>query len=92
MKKKEGADYSRDKHILSIKEKTCTLLPIFYANHLSEHDYPQCVLSVYSGVRVSRILHEICLLIDELAITRTNLTLIVRFGFKSDLLIEQYCY
>ena len=48
---------------------------------------------VYSGVRViaSRILHEICLLISELAIRRTNLTLIVRLGTKSDLLIEQYC-
>ena len=45
----------------------------------------------YSGVRViaNRILHEICLLIDELAITQTNLTLIVPLGTKSDLLIEQ---
>ena len=49
---------------------------------------------VYSGVRViaSRILHEICLLIGELAIRRTNVTLIGRLGTKSDLLIEQYCY
>ena len=47
---------------------------------------------LYSGVRViaSRILHEICLLIGELAIRRTNLTLIARLGDKSDLLIEQY--
>ena len=45
----------------------------------------------YSGVRViaSRILHEICLLIGELAIWRTNLTLIVSLGAKSDLLLEQ---
>ena len=36
----------------------------------------------YSGVHViaSRILHENCLLIGELAIRRTNLTLIVRSG------------
>ena len=49
---------------------------------------------MYSGVRViaSRILHEVSLLIGELAIRLTNLTLIVRFGAKSDLLIEQYCY
>ena len=47
----------------------------------------------YSGVHViaSRILHEICLLIGELAIRRTNLTLIV-LEAKCDLLIEQYCY
>ena len=40
----------------------------------------------HSGVRViaSRILHEIRLLI--LAIRRTNLTLIVRLGTKSELL------
>ena len=46
----------------------------------------------YSSVRLiaSRILHEIFLLIGELAIKRTNLTLIVRLGAKSDLLIEQY--
>ena len=46
-----------------------------------------------NGVRViaSRILHEICLLISELAIRRTNLTLIVHLGIKSDLLIGQYC-
>ena len=48
----------------------------------------------YSGVRViaSRILHEICLLVGKHAIWRTNLTLIVRLGYKSELLIEQYCY
>ena len=48
----------------------------------------------YSGVRViaSRILHEICLLIGELAIRGTKLTLNARLGTKSDLLIEQYCY
>ena len=51
-------------------------------------------VNTYSGVRViaSCILHEICLLIGELAIRQTNLTLIVRLGSKSDLLIEQYCY
>ena len=56
--------------------------------------YPILTVFKYSGVRViaSRILHEICLLIGALAIRRTNLTLIVRLGFKSDLLIEQYCY
>ena len=55
--------------------------------------------SLYSGVFLSakcvlaiRILHEISLLIGEFAIRRTNLTLIVRLGAKSDLLIEQYCY
>ena len=50
-------------------------------------------VSIYSGVRViaSRILHEIRLLMDELAIRRTNLTLIVRLGTKSDLLGEHYC-
>ena len=48
----------------------------------------------YSGVRViaSRILHEICLLIGELAIRGTKLTLNDRLGTKSNLLIEQYCY
>ena len=47
---------------------------------------------ICSGARViaSRILHEICLLYGELAITRTNLTLIVHLGAKSDLLIKQY--
>ena len=35
---------------------------------------------------------HICLLIGEHAIARTNLTLIVPLGTKSDLLIEQYCY
>ena len=49
---------------------------------------------IYSDVRViaSRILHEICLLIGELAIRGTKLTLNARLGTKSDLLIEQYCY
>ena len=49
---------------------------------------------LYSGVRViaSRILHEICLLIGELAIRGTKLTLNARLGTKSNLLIEQYCY
>ena len=48
----------------------------------------------YSGVRViaSRILHEICLLIGELAIRGTKLALNARLGTKSNLLIEQYCY
>ena len=49
---------------------------------------------IYSSVRViaSRILHEICLLIGELAIRRTNLSLIVRLGTKSELLMgEHYC-
>ena len=41
------------------------------------------------GVRViaSRILHEICFLVGELAIT-----LNARLGTKSNLLIEQVCY
>ena len=41
---------------------------------------------MYNGVRViaSRVLHEIRL--------RTNLTLIVRLGFKSDLLIGETVY
>ena len=45
----------------------------------------------YSSVRViaSRILHEICLLIGELAIRGTKLTLNARLGTKSNLLIEQ---
>ena len=49
---------------------------------------------MYSGVRViaSHILHEICLLMGELVIGRTNLTLIVPLGTKCDLLMEQYCY
>ena len=49
--------------------------------------------SVYSSVRViaSRILHEICLLIGELAIRGTNLTLNARLGTKSNLLIDEYC-
>ena len=48
----------------------------------------------YSSVRViaSRILHEICLLVGELAIRGTNLTLNARLGTKGNLLIEQYCY
>ena len=48
----------------------------------------------YSGVRViaSRILHEICLLIGELAIRGTKLTLNARLGTENNLLIEQYCY
>ena len=46
---------------------------------------------IYSGVRViaSRILHEICLLIGELAIRGTKLTLNDRLWTKSNLLIEQ---
>ena len=50
--------------------------------------------SNYSGVRIiaSRILHEICLLIGELAIRGTKLTLNARLGTKSNLLIEQYYY
>ena len=50
--------------------------------------------SKYSGVRIiaSRILHEIWLLIGELAIRGTKLTLNARLGTKSNLLIEQYCY
>ena len=49
-------------------------------------------LTTYSGVRViaSRILHEICLLIGELAIRETKLTLNARLGTKSNLLIEQF--
>ena len=37
----------------------------------------------------SRILHEICLLIGELAIRGTKLILNARLGTKSNLLIEQ---
>ena len=60
--------------------------------HLNAH----CVLLSnvkYSGVRViaSRILHEICLLIGELAIRGTKLTLNARSGTKSYLLINEYC-
>ena len=49
---------------------------------------------IYISVRVmtSRILHEICLLVAELAIRGTILTLNARLGTKSNLLIEQYCY
>ena len=49
---------------------------------------------IYSSVRViaSRILHEISLLIGELAIRGTKLTLNASLGTKSNLLIEQYCY
>ena len=45
----------------------------------------------YSGVRViaSRILHEISLLIGELAIRGTKLTLNARLGTENNLLIEQ---
>ena len=48
---------------------------------------------IYSGVRViaSRILHEICLLIGELAIRGTKLTLNARLGTKSNFLIDEYC-
>ena len=48
----------------------------------------------YSGIRViaSHILLEICLLIGELSIRGTKLTLNARLGTKSNLLIEQYCY
>ena len=47
-------------------------------------------ITKYSGVRViaSRILHEICLLIGELAIRGTKLTLNARLGTKSNLLID----
>ena len=53
-----------------------------------------CFITTYSSVRViaSRILHEICLLIGELAIRGTKLTLNARLGTKSNLLTEQYCY
>ena len=46
---------------------------------------------IYSSVRViaSRILHKICLLVGELAIRGTKLTLNARLGIKSNLLIEQ---
>ena len=52
------------------------------------------LITRYSGVRViaSRILHEICLLVGELAIRGTKLSLNARLGTKSNLLIEQYCY
>ena len=45
----------------------------------------------YSGVRVivSRFLHEICLLIGELAIRGTKLKLNARLGTENNLLIEQ---
>ena len=49
-------------------------------------------INIYSGVRViaGRILHGICLLISELAIRGTKLTLNARLGLKSNLLIQQY--
>ena len=55
---------------------------------------PRSIIFIYSSVRViaSRILHEICLLIGELAIRGIKLTLDARLGTKSNLLIEQYCY
>ena len=48
----------------------------------------------YSDVRLiaSRILDEICLLIGELAIRGTKLTLNARLGTENNLLIEQYCH
>ena len=48
-------------------------------------------IGIYSGVRViaSRILHEICLLIGELAIRGTKITLNARLGTENNLLIEQ---
>ena len=49
---------------------------------------------IYSGVRLiaSRILDEICLLIGELAISGTKLTLNARLETEDNLLIEQYCH
>ena len=46
----------------------------------------------YSGIRViaSRILYEICLLIAELAIRGTELTLIARLGTENNSIIEQH--
>ena len=50
--------------------------------------------SVYGIVRLiaSRILHEICLLIGELANRGTKLTLNARMGAENNLLLDQYCY
>ena len=49
---------------------------------------------IYNGVRLiaSRILDEICLLLGELAIRGTKLTLNARLGTENNLLIEQYCH
>ena len=57
----------------------------------SPRDFFQPSISLYSSVRViaSRILYEICLLIGELAIRGTKLTLNARLGTKSNLLIQQ---
>ena len=48
----------------------------------------------FSGVRIiaSRILHEICLLLGELAVIGTELALNARLGIESNLLIEQNCH
>ena len=70
------------------------LSPLFVLSHisadLSNIHYDK--YHNYSSVRViaSRILHEICLLVGELAIRGTKLTLNARLGTKGNLLIEQY--
>ena len=48
----------------------------------------------YSGVRgiETRILNEISLLIGEIAIRGTKLTLYAGLGTENKLPIEQYCY
>ena len=49
---------------------------------------------IYSGIRViaSCVLHEICLLIGELAIRGTKLTLYARLGTENNLLIAINTY
>ena len=73
-------------HILLMKQYKyiCTNVSCYY----------NITVYTYSGVRViaSRILHEISLLIGELAIRGTKLTLNACLGTKSNLLIEQFCY
>ena len=54
--------------------------------------YQYSKLEIYSGIALlaTRILHEIWLLIGEVAIRRTKLTLNDGLGTKKKLLIEQY--
>ena len=69
---------------------------IFCSCFLRESSVRKCAYlgKKYRGVRViaSRVLQEICLLIGELAIRGTELTMNARLGTESNLLIEQYCY
>ena len=63
--------------------------------HSVEYFPPNLLFPIYSGVRViaTRILHEISLLMGELAIRGTKLTLNAGLGTENKLLIVQYyCY